>query len=115
MGERCVNNPTRDCSAYPLIVKLEERVNTLEIEKSKQEKFRKDFYEEREKRIARDTKLDMLLEQISNNVEDLVNWKNSQIQKPIKQFDEIKKTFFIAISSAAGGFLFSYIINMLIN
>lgn len=49
MGERCVNNPTRDCSAYPLIVKLEERVNTLEIEKSKQEKFRKDFYEEREK------------------------------------------------------------------
>jgi len=92
------------CAALEL---LEQRVGSLEEGQEREEKFRKMYYEDRERRIERDAKMDAKIECIDANVSKLVARQEEQDNKPNKLLDSIKDKAIWMVIAALIGFALS--------
>ncbi len=101
MGD-CEKN--EKCAALEL---LEQRVGNLEEGQEREEKFRKMYYEDRERRIERDAKMDAKIECIDTNVSKLVARQEELDNKPNKLLDSIKDKAVWMVIAALIGFALS--------
>ena len=89
MSDKCMVDPGRECQNSTRLALLEKRVGDLETGQNREESFRKDYYEEREARIARDTALDSKIDAISTKLDTVVEYQETQQAKPAKRWENL--------------------------
>ena len=71
------------------LAQLEQRVDELEKADKKHIEFRKEYYQDREERIRRDTLLDSKLDNLCADVKALLAWREIQVGKPAKRWESV--------------------------
>lgn len=87
------------------LAQLEQRVTDLEEADRKHVEFRKEYYQDREDRIRRDTRLDSKLDNICADIKTLLAWREVQVNKPAKKWESAVELVFKLILTAAVGVL----------
>lgn len=90
MGEKCTIDSTRECQNSTRMALLEKRVEDLEEGQNREERFRKDYYAEREERNLREARLDTKIDGIDAKVTKLVLQQEERDSKPNKLIDKLK-------------------------
>lgn len=103
MPENCTNHP-RDCPCPYL-----HRIEALESGQKREEAFRKAYYEERESRIERDTRLDAKLAAMNEKLDKVVAWQEAQQAKPGKRWEGLVEKALWAVCAAVITFLLAKI------
>ena len=83
------------------IAQLEQRVEELEKADAKHIEFRKEYYQDREERIRRDTRLDSKLDNLCADVKTLLTWREVQVSKPAKRWETAVDVVFKTLMAAA--------------
>lgn len=90
MPEQCAVNPDRDCPNATKIALLEQRVETIEGKQTKEEGFRKDYYEERERRMIWESETKTKLDSIDTKLNTVMAYQTEQQKKPGSLLDTLK-------------------------
>ena len=85
------------------LAQLEQRVEELEKADKKHVEFRREYYQDREERIRRDTRLDSKLDNLCADVKTLLTWREVQVSKPAKRWEIVADIVFKTILTAAIG------------
>ena len=85
------------------LAQLEQRVEELEKADKKHVEFRREYYQDREERIRRDTRLDSKLDNLCADVKTLLTWREIQVSKPAKRWESVADLVFKTILTAALG------------
>ena len=85
------------------LAQLEQRVEELEKADKKHVEFRREYYQDREERIRRDTRLDSKLDNLCADVKTLLTWREIQVSKPAKRWEIVADLVFKTILTAAIG------------
>lgn len=105
MSEKCEITPGRECHNSTRLALLEKRVDDLETGQSREEKFRKDYYQDREERNLREQRLEVQITEMDNKLDKVVEYQEAQQAKPVKLLDKLKDQAAEYIMIALLGFL----------
>lgn len=103
MSETCVNNPDRECRSATRLALLEKRVDDLEAGQSREEQFRKDYYQDREERSLRQQRLEGKIAEMDGKLDKVVEYQEAQQAKPSKLLDKLKENAIWLVLSAVLG------------
>lgn len=109
MSEQCMSRPGEECRSATRLALLEKRVDGLEEGQSREESFRKAYYEEREARIHRETKLDAKIDAMDEKLDKVVEYQEAQRAKPAKRWEGIVDKAIWAVCAAVIAFLLARI------
>lgn len=84
---------------------MEPRIRALEDWKGESKRFHSDFYDWQRGQIARDSRMDVQLSGIENNLKKLVIWQDAQRDKPAKRWDAVVEKTLLALIAAVVGFI----------
>ena len=90
MPEKCELEPGRECHNATRLALLEKRVDDLEMGQSREEKFRKDYYQDREERNLREQRLEGKITEMDGKLDKVVEYQEAQQSKPNKLLDKLK-------------------------
>lgn len=90
MSEKCVNSPDRECLSATRLALLEKRVGDLEAGQDREEKFRKDYYQDREERNLREQRLEGKITEMDGKLDKVVEYQEAQQSKPNRLLDKLK-------------------------
>lgn len=103
MDEKCIIHPERDCLGLAASAELDGRIRALEKWQAESKKFHNDFYDWQREQIARDAKMDVLLENIQTNLAKLVAWQETQQAKPGRRWDSVVEKILMLVVAAIVG------------
>lgn len=103
MPEKCVNSPDRECRSATRLALLEKRVEDLETGQSREEQFRKDYYQDREERNLRQQRLESKIAEIDGKLDKVVEYQEAQQAKPGKRWDAIVEKVILLVVGAVVG------------
>lgn len=107
--DKCILDPERDCIGKLAAAKLEARIDTLERWQEESRKFHCAFYDWQREQIARDSRLDVKLGSMENDLKKLVSWQDAQRDKPGKQMDAVVEKIVMSIVAAVIGFILAQV------
>lgn len=90
MSEKCELDTGRECHNSTRLALLEKRVEDLENGQSREEKFRKDYYQDREERNLREQRLEGKITEMDGKLDKVVEYQEAQQSKPNKLLDKLK-------------------------
>lgn len=106
MPEKCVNSPDRECRSATRLALLEKRVEDLETGQSREEQFRKDYYQDREERNLRQQRLEGKIAEMDGKLDKVVEYQEAQQEKPGRFLDKLKdNAAWLIVSAVLGAFL----------
>lgn len=103
MDEKCVSSPGRECRSATRLALLEKRVDDLEAGRSREEKFRKDYYQDREERNLREQRLEGKITEMDGKLDKVVEYQEAQQTKPGKLLDKLKENSIWLVLAAVLG------------
>lgn len=90
MSELCEMEPGRECHNSTRLALLEKRVDDLEEGQSREERFRKDYYQDRETRNLREQRLESKITEMDGKLDKVVAYQEADQTKPKKLWDKLK-------------------------
>lgn len=88
---------------------MEPRIKALEDWKSESKKFHNTFYDWQRDQIARDSRLDVQLSGIENNLKKLVDWQDAQRDKPARRLESIAEKVVLCVVAAVVGYVLAQV------
>lgn len=105
MSDACDLDMNKDCPYSTKIALIEKQLESLTEEQSREENFRKTYYNDREARGMRDATLDAKITSIDEKLDRLLKWQSEQQAKPVKRWDGIVDRALWAVLAAVIAFL----------
>lgn len=84
---------------------MEPRIKALEDWKRESKKFQNTFYDWQRDQIARDSRLDVQLSGIENDLKKLVAWQDAQRDKPARRQESIVEKIILCVVAAVVGYV----------
>lgn len=84
---------------------MEPRIQALEDWKHESKKFHNTFYDWQRNQIARDSRLDVQLSSMENNLKKLVAWQDAQRDKPARRMETIVEKVILCVVAAVVGYV----------
>ena len=109
MPEKCAISPEDDCNLDMEIALLKKRVEDLEYGQKKESDFRTAYYEERNRRIDYDARMDAKITEMDEKLDKVVAYQESQQTKPIRRFDGFMDKLIWTITAAIIAFLLTQV------
>lgn len=103
--ENCELEPGRECHNSTRLAILEKRVEDLETGQGREEKFRKDYYKDREERNLRQQRLEGKITEMDGKLDKVVQYQEAQQTKPAKLLDKLKENSIWLVLSAVLGMI----------
>lgn len=103
MPETCVNEPGRECRSATRLALLEQRVEALETGQDREERFRKDYYKDREERNLREQRLESKITEMDGKLDKVVSYQEDQKVKPGRLLDKLKENSIWLVLAAVLG------------
>lgn len=88
---------------------MEPRIKALEDWKEESKKFHSTFYDWQRDQIARDSRLDVQLNSMENDLKKLVAWQDAQRDKPARRLDAITEKVVLCLVAAVVGYILAQI------
>lgn len=88
---------------------MEPRIKALEDWKSESKKFHNTFYDWQRDQIARDSRLDVQLSGIENNLKKLVDWQDAQRDRPARRLESIAEKVVLCVVAAVVGYVLAQV------
>ena len=92
-----------DCNKE--VCPMEPRIKALEDWRGESKKFHNTFYDWQRDQIARDSRLDVQLNDIETNLKKLVAWQDAQRDKPGRRWDAVADKVLLCIVAAVVGYI----------
>ena len=103
--DKCMMNPEQNCIGKAAALKLEMRIENLEKWQESSREFHESFYNWQRSQIARDARLDEQLKMMNENIQKVVEYQETQKEKPGKRFDGIIDKCIWAVLAAVIGYI----------
>lgn len=103
MLEKCEMDPGKECHNSTRLALLEKRVDDLEAGQSREEKFRKDYYQDREERNLREQRLEGKITEMDGKLDKVVAYQEAEQAKPNKLLGKLKENSIWLVLSAVLG------------
>lgn len=109
MPETCTQNSQFKCHLNTDFALLKKRVEDLEHGQKKEADFRTTYYEEQNRRIDHDARMDAKITEMDEKLDTLLEWQRVQQEKPVKRWDGIIEKTIWAVLAAVIAFLLARI------